>query len=329
MREVLEAAGLRFGPEFARAAGSASIAVNGVDVRSLDGLGTELGPEDEVALLPPVSGGSTIAQTRPARWPFRTLGAEAVFWLGLIAASWIHPWALTALAGVAAGLTTVLYRQKSSQAPRATLAATAAAAAAFAPAAHLSGLPGQYRAAAGGLVLLALVFIALPKRPSLLPALGLEVCLTFYLGFLSSFLVMLRRDIEGHRTVTVLVLIVAAYFVARTVFSGSLRSRTQSLPEILSVRALTGVAAAEVASLVAGRAFLDFLPPVASAILGLVAGACLWIGEAAGHSLRGEGPEVTLAPEPSDASVRELFRLVEPFALAAPVFYFGIRFYLI
>ncbi|MGH2810393.1 MAG: MoaD/ThiS family protein, partial [Actinomycetota bacterium] len=97
--EVLEAAGRRFGPEFARAAGASTIAVNGVDARHLAGLNTQVGPEDEVALLPPVSGGSTTAQERPARWPLQILGAEAAFWLGLIAASWLHPWALTALAG--------------------------------------------------------------------------------------------------------------------------------------------------------------------------------------------------------------------------------------
>ncbi|MGH2810726.1 MAG: hypothetical protein ACRDIA_07575, partial [Actinomycetota bacterium] len=82
-------------------------------------------------------------------------------------------------------------------------------------------------------------------------------------------------------------------------------------------------------SLVAGRAFLDFLPPVASPILGLVAGACLWVGEAAGHGLRGEDPEVAAEFEPPGVSPRDLLRLIEPFALAAPVFYFGIRFYLI
>ena len=52
--EVLEAAGKRFGADFADIAGRSKIWVDGEPA----GVGAVVGEEDEVAVLPPVSGGS-------------------------------------------------------------------------------------------------------------------------------------------------------------------------------------------------------------------------------------------------------------------------------
>lgn len=55
VREVLTAAELRYGERFAAVLGSCRVWVNGEDI-SID---APVGPQDEVAVLPPVSGGST------------------------------------------------------------------------------------------------------------------------------------------------------------------------------------------------------------------------------------------------------------------------------
>lgn len=59
LADLVEEARRRYGPEFARALDYASVTVNGERVP--EGLAgeTPIGPEDEVALLPPVSGGDT------------------------------------------------------------------------------------------------------------------------------------------------------------------------------------------------------------------------------------------------------------------------------
>ncbi len=53
--EVLRAAEDRYGPRFTEVLGTCRVWVNGNDVAP----DTALGPDDEVAVLPPVSGGTT------------------------------------------------------------------------------------------------------------------------------------------------------------------------------------------------------------------------------------------------------------------------------
>jgi MoaD family protein len=55
--ELLEQARARYGKAFSEAMPFARIAVNGVDTAHLQGEATPIEPGDEVALLPPVSGG--------------------------------------------------------------------------------------------------------------------------------------------------------------------------------------------------------------------------------------------------------------------------------
>lgn len=55
--DLLDELRTRFGEGFARSLSFASVAVNGVLVSALQGEQTPVGPSDEVALLPPVSGG--------------------------------------------------------------------------------------------------------------------------------------------------------------------------------------------------------------------------------------------------------------------------------
>ncbi|MCA1839186.1 MAG: MoaD/ThiS family protein [Actinomycetota bacterium] len=54
---LLEVARSRFGEVFARSLPFANVAVNGILISALQGEATVIGPQDEVALLPPVSGG--------------------------------------------------------------------------------------------------------------------------------------------------------------------------------------------------------------------------------------------------------------------------------
>jgi molybdopterin converting factor small subunit len=55
VREVLTAAEQRYGPSFGEVLKTCKIWVNGDDARA----DTPIGPSDEVAILPPVSGGTT------------------------------------------------------------------------------------------------------------------------------------------------------------------------------------------------------------------------------------------------------------------------------
>lgn len=59
--DLLEQAKKRYGKGFSEALEFASIAVNGTTVKVLQGEDTPLQEDDEVALLPPVSGGHRIA----------------------------------------------------------------------------------------------------------------------------------------------------------------------------------------------------------------------------------------------------------------------------
>ena len=59
--ELLEQAKDRYGKAFSETLEFASIAVNGTTIKVLQGEDTALQEDDEVALLPPVSGGRRIA----------------------------------------------------------------------------------------------------------------------------------------------------------------------------------------------------------------------------------------------------------------------------
>jgi MoaD family protein len=59
--DLLEQAKKRYGKGFSEALEFASIAVNGTTIKVLQGEATPLEEDDEVALLPPVSGGHRIA----------------------------------------------------------------------------------------------------------------------------------------------------------------------------------------------------------------------------------------------------------------------------
>lgn len=53
VHDVLEAASARFGQPFAQVMGASKVWVNGVPASAA----TEVGPNDEIAVIPPVSGG--------------------------------------------------------------------------------------------------------------------------------------------------------------------------------------------------------------------------------------------------------------------------------
>ncbi len=55
--ELLDEARKRYGEEFSAALEFASVAVNGISINQLQGEGTPVTEDDEVALMPPVSGG--------------------------------------------------------------------------------------------------------------------------------------------------------------------------------------------------------------------------------------------------------------------------------
>lgn len=55
--KLIEEAKVRYGQEFSDSLSFTSVAVNGTLVSDLDGDETPISPDDEVAFLPPVSGG--------------------------------------------------------------------------------------------------------------------------------------------------------------------------------------------------------------------------------------------------------------------------------
>lgn len=56
--ELLDAAVRAYGEEFERQLPHCTVLVNGVGVSQSDGLGTPIAETDEIAILPPVGGGS-------------------------------------------------------------------------------------------------------------------------------------------------------------------------------------------------------------------------------------------------------------------------------
>ncbi|HUP17982.1 MAG TPA: MoaD/ThiS family protein, partial [Acidimicrobiia bacterium] len=96
--EIIDAAAARFGPGFQAGLGSAAVWRNGVQASITD----PVGPSDEVALIPPVSGGSDVMRETVVDTSALTGVIAVLVLIGANIAEGLAGWA-AALVAVAAG----------------------------------------------------------------------------------------------------------------------------------------------------------------------------------------------------------------------------------
>ncbi|MGH2767396.1 MAG: MoaD/ThiS family protein, partial [Actinomycetota bacterium] len=204
---LLEEARRRYGAPFVNSLKFASVAVNGVRTAELQGDETPLTNDDEVALLPPVSGGSS----EPNLLGF-ALGTLALL------SSWLGPESFLGFAGLVLVLGAVeLARIFSRSGLHVSPALVGAATAVFPAAGFLWGEGGLIAAGALAVIGAGASFILRGLRPGATGAVAATLFACFYLGFLGSYAVLARRADTGAVLVGSFVLILALYRAGRWV----------------------------------------------------------------------------------------------------------------
>ncbi len=278
---VVAAAAREYGGDFAAGVKTSRIWVNGEEA---DGDRT-VGPNDEVVILPPVSGGSQPAAATAGIDPMSlapllvgiiavlaSIRGEEIWAAGLVAI--LSVWALD--------LGSVFAVRGRSFAPLAV--ATAAAAGAIA--AHAAGTSGYTLALALGVVI----------------SLGWAVAFAEY------------RDVETYAP-TALVTILAALAAASMVLAHSASSPEPSLVGVFLVAVIAGNVLGSIVSRIPAIPFLDPISTTAiAAVLGAVVAAALWDADIVGYLLVGVGVAVTLVAGRGLSSMlrRGAVSLVEP-----------------
>lgn len=257
---VVAAAAREYGAEFAAGVKASRIWVNGEEADGERGVG----PDDEVVILPPVSGGG-----QPATAPSIDPMALAPLLVGVIAV-------LASLRGVeiwAAGLVAILAvwaldlsSAFAARGRRFAPLAVAAAGAAGAIAAHAAGTSGYTLALALGVVV----------------SLGWAVAFVEY------------REVDAYAP-TALATIIGALATASLVLADSAASPEPSLVGVFLVAVIAGNVLGSIVSRIPAVPFLDPISTTAiAAVLGAVVAAALWDADIVGYLLVGIGIAVTL-----------------------------------
>lgn len=258
--EVVESAGRRFGPEFVAAVETARVWRNGDEAEWHD----PVGPDDEVALLPPVSGGATaVASSREVAVAIPLLVAAVVAVVNLRADS---AWWAAVLVG-AAGVWIIDIAQQMEMRGRI-----------FPAVAVVVG------AVAGAVISESLGPVGLAV------AVGLAIVVVMAWGV----------GVSGYRSVDtvapgVMVGVLAAAAVGSLVLT---RSEASPDPQAIDVFLLVVIVATALGSLIDRMADLPYLDPYTvtalSAIIVSVVMAVVWDLDVAGYLLVGLGLAVTL-----------------------------------
>lgn len=257
---VVAAAAREYGSEFAAGVKASRIWVNGDEA---DG-DREVGPEDEVVILPPVSGGN-----QPAATATMDPMSLAPLLVGVIAV-------LASLRGGeiwAAGLVAILSvwaldigSAFSLRGRRFAPLALTAAGAAGAIAAHAAGTSGYTLALALGVVV----------------SLGWAVAFAEY------------REIETYAPIA-MTTILACLAAASMVLAHSASSPDQSLVGVFLVAVIAGNVLGAIVSRIPAIPFLDPISTTAlAAVIGAVIAAVIWDADVVGYLLVGIGIAVTL-----------------------------------
>ncbi len=257
---ALAALNEKFGPEFARAVGSSRKWVNGQEAAPED----LLGEDDELVLLPPVSGGSqptTMAPTDLA--PFLPLAIAALLALANIQDQPIWAAALVAvIAAWALDLNTAFVARGRVFAPLAVIAVGAAATLA----AHILGPTGY--------------------------GLSMAIAVVVVLGWAVAF--PPYRQVEAFAP-TLLVSLIGGLAAASMILSRSSFTPDERAVDVFLVATIAGVGLGALVGRLPQLPFLDrFSTTAIGAVLAAMAAAALWDLDVVGYLLVGLGVSVAL-----------------------------------
>lgn len=273
--EVVAAAVDKFGPEFDQGLRSSRIWLNGSEAE----MSAEVGEDDEVVLLPPVSGGSQPAALAPA--DLVAFAPLVVLVVAVLAALQGQPaWAaaLVAIAGAWVADLSAAFRARGRL--FAPLAA-AVSAAAGAIAAHVLGGAGY----------------------GLTVALAVAICLGWAVAF------RWYRQVDVFAP-TLLVGLVAGLGVASLVLANSAFSPDDRAVDIFLVAVITGVALGALVTRLPPVPFVDpFSTTAIVAVLGAVAAAAFWDSDVVGYLLVGLGIAIALVAGNGLSSMLRLGRV--------------------
>ncbi len=303
--EVLAEAGRRYGSAFERSLGNARVWVNGEEAEPSQ----QVSADDEVALIPPVSGGSAMLE-RPA------LGlSEVGVPLGLVAVLVIANvlddpawWAPTVVAVVAVWVGDVVNTVSFRGTDLPVLPAMAAIVVAVVSV-WLLGPPGLAVAAAGGVVLPLLW--AVGSDSSRILAIISPVSVLSLQAALATGVLVLARSLFVQSTAVIGVFLVIAF---STVVVALVLEQFTHLPfgDPFTATAATAILASVVAAAVWGLDLVSFL------IAGVVVAAALVAGRGFGSILRTRRV-ILVERSPGWTS------LLDGIVLAAPLFFLTLR----
>lgn len=259
VEEVLDNAVDRFGTRFAAGLGSAQVWVNG---ERAAGGGDRVGPDDEVALIPPVSGGATVVRS-PASMEIGLIAvlAIALFTANAIDLKWFTM--VTVLAGGVWAYDVIDYAGRRGLAVAIGPALLGVLSGALAT--YRWGVPGMAAATAGAGIVALMWAVLVPRfRPIETVTATAVVALLGAFGMSAMVLLRLRSKDEA-----IAFLVVAVAAVAAAWFAG------QAQTPVLDPLVVT-LLAAIVAGLIAATVWADEVLPTllasTAAAIALVAG---------------------------------------------------------
>ena len=260
MAEVVEAAADKFGPEFRRGLETSRIWLNGEEA----GLEDSVESQDEVVLLPPVSGGSQPTAIAPADLVgFVPLLVLIVAVLAVLQGQALWAAALVAIAGAWVGDLAAAFRVRGKLFAPLAAAATAASGAI---AAHVLGGSGY----------------------GLTVGLAVAICLGWAVAF------RVYRQVEAFAP-TLLVGLTAGLGTASLLLANSGFSPDDRAVDVFLVAVTAAVALGALVSRLPPMPFLDpFSTKAIAAVIGAVAAAAVWDADVVGYLLVGLGVAIAL-----------------------------------
>lgn len=258
--EVVEAAAAKFGTEFRRGLETSRIWLNGQETKPDAGVGDD----DEIVLLPPVSGGSQPAALAPA--DLLGFAPLLVLIVAVLAATQGQAFWAAGLVAIAGGWVADLAASFRARGKLFAPLAAAATAAAGAIAAHVLGGSGY----------------------GLTVGLAVAICLGWAVAF------RVYRQVDAFSP-TLLVGLIAGLATASLVLANSTFSPDDRAVDIFLVAVTAGVALGALVTRLPPMPFLDpFSTTAISAVIGSVAAAALWEADVVGYLLVGLGLAIAL-----------------------------------